>query len=188
MGIAVAIGQWLIAPDHLDYQIRFALIILAILMFLGGSVLVLHAGFTWSRSRNERPVQDALFGDANVSNLHVSTAQKSQQNATKTIRDSIMRQKRKVLLGLREEGVALHNQRIFNPSEYHPWVQRFEDWHVKILKAAEDVDPELRAMLSPLRNVQQWNKGWAISVDHRLAQNMIWETLERLEKYLGITG
>jgi hypothetical protein len=99
-----------------------------------------------------------------------------------------MRQKRKVLLGLREEGVALHNQRIFNPSEYHPWVQRFEDWHVKILKAAEDVDPELRAMLSPLRNVQQWNKGWAISADHRLAQNMIWETLERLKKYLGITG
>lgn len=42
-GIAIAIAQWLIPPDKLDYQIKFAFVVLAILFFLFGIGLLLDA-------------------------------------------------------------------------------------------------------------------------------------------------
>lgn len=147
------------------------------------------------RNRPVEPSQRAAVPTATTSEQAKSAEQKrgpedfqgAQRQIMNRLNNDDTQKKRMALLELREEGVALHQQRLFNPSEYDPWVQRFEDWHRRILEAAEALDPELRAMLSPLGELPAWNRGWAINADHRLAQNMIWETHQRLERYLDQT-
>ncbi len=43
LGIGVAIGQWLIPPDQLAVEIRYILICVAFLLFVGGGYLILHS-------------------------------------------------------------------------------------------------------------------------------------------------
>ena len=95
--------------------------------------------------------------------------------------------KRIKLLELREEGITLHHKRILTPAEYDPWHQQFENWHIRALEAADEVDPELRAILSPLGDFPAWNLGWPVNREHKMAQNMIWETQVRIMKYLDQT-
>jgi hypothetical protein len=169
LGIAVALSQWLIHPDRIAYDVRFVLILIAVGFGLSGMGFIGHA----LRKKFASSAQRVGFSTP-VQNLSSLT--------------DVQRENRLRLLELREEGVNLHNQRVLTPSDYRPWEQRFEEWHCRILEAANAVNPELRARLSPLRDLPQWDKGWAINRDHRLAQNMIWETLDRIEKYLDRTG
>jgi hypothetical protein len=51
LGIAVGIGQWLAPPDTIAYEVKFALVVLAVLLFLAGAGLLIHAGLQYFRHR-----------------------------------------------------------------------------------------------------------------------------------------
>ncbi len=62
IGLAVAIGQWLIAPDAISYGVRFAIVMAAIVLFFIGMVLLglvfwqrFH-GFTAKHSNSNRVI------------------------------------------------------------------------------------------------------------------------------------
>src|SRR5215472_12481386 len=45
LGIALAIGQWLIPPDRISYGFRFGLVVVSCLLFVVGIVLLGQAGW-----------------------------------------------------------------------------------------------------------------------------------------------
>ena len=72
VGIAVGIGQWLIPPDKISYEIRFTLIIIALLLFAFGLCCLIHVAWRYlKRSKNENdghssPLRIEFEGDSNV--------------------------------------------------------------------------------------------------------------------------
>lgn len=67
IGIAVAIGQWLIAPDAISYEIRFAIVVAAIVLAIIGLRLLalvlwqrLH-GLTAKHSNRNRAIATTLI-------------------------------------------------------------------------------------------------------------------------------
>jgi hypothetical protein len=60
IGLAAALGQWLIPPDKLAYEIRFVLIIVAIVLLIVSLYLLIHASYRYFMRKNEAVNHDDL--------------------------------------------------------------------------------------------------------------------------------
>jgi len=70
VGIAVAIGQWLIPPDTVSYDVRFVIVIFALVLFIAGLGLWVHATWHWWRAPHElTPRHDLIVPAQNATDL-----------------------------------------------------------------------------------------------------------------------
>jgi len=98
-------------------------------------------------------------------------------------KESKVKEKRKVLWDLREEGVVLRNE-IIRPDQHLEWHNKYENWHTRVISAANDLNPELGAWLKTLDKFMPWDFGTGASPAHKKEQAMLTEVLDRLEKHL----
>ena len=62
IGAALAIGQWMIPPDTVVYEVRFAVVLMAIAMFLTGSGLIIHAWYRYHWPAKRQTYDDHIKG------------------------------------------------------------------------------------------------------------------------------
>lgn len=95
-------------------------------------------------------------------------------------------QRRAQLYDLRVEGIQLRNESVSTPAMFDAWNDRYEIWHLRVLRTASAVDPILKNQLKPLNTWTPWNVGRPVHEEHRHALEIISETVSRMETYLGL--
>jgi len=97
-----------------------------------------------------------------------------------------LEQKRMLLFTLRGEGVQLRDERLPTVAMFDVWNDKYEIWHLRVLRTANSLDPELKHQLRPLNTWKIWGLGHPVNTQHETALEIISETLARIESYLGI--
>jgi hypothetical protein len=94
-------------------------------------------------------------------------------------------EKRRRLWELREEGVQLRNEGI-STSAMASWEDKFNDWHVAVLKQAELVSMDLRHSLDPLDKLPMETTKYP-DPKHQMNVSVATEILVRIKNYLDKT-
>jgi hypothetical protein len=90
------------------------------------------------------------------------------------------------LWALRDEGVAMRNQKVVGASGAVEWIKQFEIWHQRVLAEALTISPSFRALLATLDRVRPGptDLPQAATLDHNVKRSCQSEILLRMQEFL----
>jgi hypothetical protein len=90
------------------------------------------------------------------------------------------------LWALRDEGVAMRNQKVVGANAAVEWIKQFENWHRRVLAEARTISPNLHALLATLDRVRPGpiDLPQAATPEHNVQRTCQSEILLRMQEFL----
>ena len=139
IGIAVAIGQWLIPPGAISYDVRFTIVLAAVVLFVAGIFMICHAVWQWYRGSSAdqtKTTPESLTPDGFVS-LH---------EAVRKLHDAAKQGKIPMMGAETMSGGTLDNLKPGSEEDIYTW------WACRL---AKDNEIEMRGRRPPSSNWEQ---------------------------------